>query len=584
MRNLRLLLVIIGATLLTGQVFGQDEPAVDDKYKNVPKRFREQQDKYESGEYLFPAKPKSNWSVGARGGFAFISGDMAIQPGYVFGMDVRKSLGHAFALRLQGSYGQTQGINYKAAKGYSLGSDANPWKRIYGTAPNGPSIFYNFQSTFMDASMQAVLTVNNINFYKEQANWGLFFSAGFGLVGYDTKIDALDQLEVPYDFKEINRTLDPNQNNLKSESRRDILNQLRGLLDGEYETPAEQESDVASFKLGEETFKINPAFTGSMGFRYRMGRRIEVEVEHRFSITNDDLLDGQRWEETGTLTRDFDLLQQTSVGLHFRLGKGEEALWWSNPLTTIYNDVRDAKTIAQRLTADTDNDGIPDLYDKEPDTPTGQPVDAQGRTLDSDGDGFPDPVDDDPYTPRNCPVDGRGVALDSDADGVPDCYDKEPNSAAGTLVDAKGITIGGNLGSGSRIPGMSGGMGTGELICILPIIYFETDRDEVKPEFYPELYYIAQVLKSNPGVKIKATGHADVRSSNTYNEELSRRRVTNTVEFLVETYNISSDRFIMEFKGEEANQIPGLPENNTSDKKVEPLHSANRRVEFECVQ
>jgi len=47
---------------------------------------------------------------------------------------------------------------------------------------------------------------------------------------------------------------------------------------------------------------------------------------------------------------------------------------------------------------------------------------------DADGDGFCDSVDQQPYSPKNCEVDNLGVALDDDKDGVPNCYDKEPNS------------------------------------------------------------------------------------------------------------------------------------------------------------
>ncbi|MEM6630726.1 MAG: OmpA family protein, partial [Bacteroidota bacterium] len=318
-----------------------------------------------------------------------------------------------------------------------------------------------------------------------------------------------------------------------------------------------------------------PMVNGVVGVRYRISRRLELEIEHRMAFSNDDLLDGQRYEETGTLTRDFDTYHHTTIGLHLRLGKGEESLWWTNPMASIYSDVKDSKDIVKRFTDDMDNDGIPDLYDKEPDTPEGMPVDVQGRTLDSDRDGFPDNIDAEPFTPRDCDVDSKGLALDSDSDGVPDCYDKEPGSNPGALVDAKGITI--NL---SDVPTQVSGDGMGNP-CVLPIVYFDLNKDVIKPDFYPELYYIAQLMKSNSSLKIQAIGYADNRADPDYNMGLSQRRVENAVNFIIETYGIDPGRFDIQYKGEDEAQIPGLPDNY--NQTLEALHLANRRVEFECV-
>ena len=322
---------------------------------------------------------------------------------------------------------------------------------------------------------------------------------------------------------------------------------------------------------------MNPVLTVAAGLRYRLGRRVELELEHRIAWSNDDLLDGQRWQEVGgaltPLTRDFDSYNHTTLGIHFRLGKGEESLWWSNPLTEVYSSAQEAREIVKRLTDDSDNDGVPDLYDKEPDTPIDSPVDGQGRTLDSDQDGYPDNEDDEPFTPKGCDVDGNGVALDADNDGVPDCFDKEPNSPPGMYYDAKGVAI--------QMP--DPGASVADVPCLLPIIHFDLDKDAIKPEFYPELYYIAQVMKNDPSLRVRATGHTDVRNTDTYNEDLSMRRVNNAVDFIVNSYGVDRSRFVTSYQGEQQNLIQNLPANH-SNRKLEPLHYVNRRVEFECVR
>ena len=90
---------------------------------------------------------------------------------------------------------------------------------------------------------------------------------------------------------------------------------------------------------------------------------------------------------------------------------------------------------------DTDGDGIPDGIDKEPNTPQGAIVNVRGFALDTDGDGVLDGIDQEPNTPKSARVDVRGVALDTDGDGVLDGIDQEPNTVKGAIVDAKGVAL-----------------------------------------------------------------------------------------------------------------------------------------------
>lgn len=60
---------------------------------------------------------------------------------------------------------------------------------------------------------------------------------------------------------------------------------------------------------------------------------------------------------------------------------------------------------------------------------------------DEDGDGVKDMVDECPGTPTGVQVDVKGCPLDSDGDGVPDHADDEAGTAPGAMVDARGVTI-----------------------------------------------------------------------------------------------------------------------------------------------
>ncbi len=577
MKNLRNLLLLACLCSMVLTAIGQDDDA-SQKYRS---RDLEQLEQYEDGDTPFPPRPKSNLAIGVKGGLSLLFGDVRPQSSFGGALDIRKSFGHAFSMRLQGAVGQAKGLNFKPTSGYQ-NHGGNPYNTAYFVEPGAataPNVYYNYQMTYGDASIQALLNLNNLNFYKEQPKWSLYAGFGVGAMGYNTVVDARNGND-RYDFSTVDAIAldDPSVPGLDGRSQR--LTTLEGLLDGEYESAAEAHLDRSYIEVGGNKFTVNPAVMGIVGTSYRLGRRVEVELEYRIVTSGDDLLDGARWQETGggsgasrltPATSEVDALSNLTLGVHVRLGKGEDAEWWRNPMTQLYTDVQEVRQTTKKLTEDSDDDGIPDLYDDEPDTPEGVPTDARGRALDSDGDGYTDNVDDEPFSPKNAEVDANGVALDADNDGVPDIYDKEPNSPPGMYYDAKGVAIQLDIPEATEQP------------CLLPIIHFELNRDNIQPQFYPEMYYIAQVMKADPDLKVRAVGFADARNTDAYNLDLSQRRVNNAISFLVNTYGIEEGRFMVEFKGESEPMIKGLPENGGSS-KLEPLYYVNRRVEFECVR
>lgn len=593
MKHVRQLCLLILCSLMLSPLGAQ---TIDPEA--YPGEKAQQQQEFLDGESAFPAKPRSKWSLGIKGGAAFVSGDVAAQPGFGAGIDFRRGLGHAVSLRVQATGGQAVGLNYQQSRGYRNHS-GNPWSDLY--YPGGvngldgsnsiPAVYYNFQMTYADVSVQAVFNLNNINFYKSDPKWGLHAMVGGGFLAFSTKIDggrSANGVTEPYDFSSVSQTSLPGGGFLSVTGRRERIDALQNILDGEYETPAEGSATTTGITIGSNNFTTSPVIMAGLGASYKLNSRIDIELEHRFVWTNSDLLDGQRWQEVGfgggqaysssvtPLTPDKDTYQQTTVGIHFRLGKGEEADWWRNPMRQVYNGIEESREVVRKLSEDSDNDGVPDLYDKEADTPEGMIVDASGVAQDSDGDGYPDSEDDEPFTPKGCDVDRNGKALDADNDGVPDCYDKEPNSEPGMYYDANGVAI--QLPDYSEINNYGGNSP-----CLLPIIHFDLDRDNIKPDFYPELYYIAQVMKANESLKVRASGYTDSRNSDAYNQDLSQRRVDNAVNFIVNTYGIEASRFSTDAVGEQNPLIPNLPDNRVNP-KLEPLHFVNRRVEFECIE
>ncbi len=102
-------------------------------------------------------------------------------------------------------------------------------------------------------------------------------------------------------------------------------------------------------------------------------------------------------------------------------------------------------------------------------------------------------------------------------------------------------------------------------------IYFDVNKDVVKPESYGTLNDIATVLKENPGLRVKITGHTDSDGSDAANLDLSRRRGASVKNELEKTFGIEPSRLTSDGMGE--TQPVGA--NDTPSNKAR-----NRRVEF----
>jgi len=56
------------------------------------------------------------------------------------------------------------------------------------------------------------------------------------------------------------------------------------------------------------------------------------------------------------------------------------------------------------------------------------------------------------------------------------------------------------------------------------LVYFDFDRDTVRPQFLPMLEAHARYLSQNPGARVRLEGHTDERGTREYNLALSERR------------------------------------------------------------
>ena len=472
----------------------------------IPSKRLPQHTEFMANNYAFPAKPRNKWEIGIKGGYATISGDVRARPGWGAGLHVRKALGYVFSLRADFGYYQTKGLNWQAGTAMSK----NPAWSAYTP---GTNVFYNYKSTMYDGSLQGVFTLNNIRFHKAKSGFNIYGFVGVGGLVYDVKVNALNG-NTPNNYSSV--ITQYGATNYRYKDRKDIRKALKDLMDDSYETNAERENGPELF---DKPFK--PTFVFGGGAQFRLSKTLSLSIEDKITIANTDLLDGQRYQETGSLSPDKDLFNFASVGLNFNIGaKSVEPLWWLNPLDYAYNEINAPRhmKLPKPVLDDADGDGITDQFDNEPNTPAGAPVDSHGVSRDTDGDGVPDYKDKELITPTQCqPV---------DADGVGKCPEPECCKELRDLI---------NSGSFNK---------TKCNIGDLPSISFKGKTVVLSKDAKALLASVAQKMKDNPDCKIAVVGYC---STNKTEQQLSWDRVNSVINHLVEKEGISADRFIFKY-------------------------------------
>lgn len=458
--------------------------------KNLP-----QFTQFMNGVYNYPAKPRDQYEVGVKIGYFNVNGDVASVPSYGFGAHIRKSFGYVFSARANFTYGIAKGLDWKSR----FRNSSNPAWIAY---PLGYNVFYNYKTQFSDFSVDGILSLNNIQFHKQSSKFNAYLFAGFGITYYSSKIDALNGSGNTYNFASITTGND-------YDKRKDTRKALKNLLDGNYETLAEGHNDRSS---------MTPTAHIGAGFAYKISNKINIAVEDKFTTTNDDLLDGQRWYSSNILTSDFDTYNFLSVGLNINLGaKSVEPLWWINPLDYAYGEIRNPRLmrLPKPTLPDSDGDGVTDQFDLE-------------------------------QTPQGCPVDSHGVSKDTDGDGVPDCKDKELITPTYCQpVDADGV---------GKCPCIEGCAPVlpppptcGQLLGALPNVMFAKNSSKLTEDATRLLAVVADRMRNNPNCKVVIIGYC---AGNKHEQQRSWDRVESITGYLVEKEGVSRDRIIFKY-GEE---------------------------------
>ena len=179
-----------------------------------------------------------------------------------------------------------------------------------------------------------------------------------------------------------------------------------------------------------------------------------------------------------------------------------------------------------------------------------------GLLADTDGDGIPDAEDACPTQPGLAEFDG---CPDTDGDQVPDNVDKCPNEPG---------------------PADNGGCPLGPPYVVLEedqlhlrgSVIFNLGQAVIQKQSFPVLDAVAELLKGRPDIELlEIGGHTDNRGSRPYNQDLSERRASAVVEYLVQK-GVSRRRFTSR----------GFAFDRPLTSNADALGRArNRRVEFQ---
>jgi hypothetical protein len=508
----------------------------------IPTKRMGQQNEFWNHATAFPAKPRNMWEVGVSTGIFTVSGDVSptVFTAPNFSAHVRKSFGYVFSLRLQYINTVAKGMNWRGAENFQKNTawSRNGYNAAYrlptgalttvkysatGTPTYGGAqdiVYYNYKTNVQDLGLQGIFTVNNIRFHKNKTGIIIYGGGGIGGTLYEARINAKDESIAGSTYAGAFNATYKNYSTKGDlyKNRKTVLKDLRAAMDNTYES----ESDGHIFTLnspgfrpstGKKTFK--PSGTVLAGIAFKLGKRINLSIEDRWTFVKDDLLDGQRWQEhaygDAVLTRDFDSYNYASVGLNFNLGgKSTEPLYWLNPMDYVYSELNAPSHLRTPKPEcdDTDGDGVCDFLDKEPNTPAGCPVDTHGVTRDTDGDGVPDCKDKQLITPTECqPV---------DADGVGKC--PEPKCCEG--------------GTGNIVPPT-------DCPASYPSLSFKGNGCSLSSDNRALLSGVAAKLKASPSCNITISGYSEASKAS---QEVCNCRTKEIVKYLTEKEGISADR------------------------------------------
>ncbi len=164
----------------------------------IPAKRSEQLKEFENNTYPFPPKPRDRWELGVKGGLPLAGSDVRYWgPTGGFGVHLRKSLGYIFSIRAEFDWLRMKGLNWQPSQSWQK----NPVLSSYYTP--GQYVFYNYQTTVHELSIQGVASLTNIAFNRRKSSVNIYVFGGVAAMTYSTFYKVLDNNGKPYDYSGI---------------------------------------------------------------------------------------------------------------------------------------------------------------------------------------------------------------------------------------------------------------------------------------------------------------------------------------------------------------------------------------------
>jgi outer membrane protein OmpA-like peptidoglycan-associated protein len=245
----------------------------------------------------------SEWSVGTEKGYAQIAGEVRSASGFGLGIYGAKSITKYLSARLQLGMGDVRGLD-RATSNHWLNhpvwnGSVNP--AINYNNANSNVIYANYKTTYQEASLQAIFTFTQLPLFKNSSPFDGFFLAGIGAISYTTMIDAVDENTWMYDFAQVNA--------MPAFSDAEVIANLNTILDGNYETPVNQDA------------QITPLYQFGAGLKWQVRKNIAVSLTHRVSLAPTDNLDSYKWSPDNTINGVNDIHHFSTIGMSYTFNK-----------------------------------------------------------------------------------------------------------------------------------------------------------------------------------------------------------------------------------------------------------------------